>query len=314
LRVPSGTKELVASNLDKLRPVSTITYTSHTVKNGDTLTTICSLYNISKTNLLKANNLRTAELRQGRRLQIPVATTKYVLLKDGERTEDRVAKIIKDNKDRQQIVRHQLKPGETLAKVADQYQVPVKNILLWNKLANLNQVKKGQQLTLHLDQPAPEATTVKAPVAKGTATVESAGIPSLEATKKQSIASSSASKALVKQAQQIATTPDRSSPEAKKIAALGVKGSDTTDTKAHSSIDPAKKRNMSNSSSAATPQVAAVKLDSKTQPKTWYVVKDGDSLGTIAKKFQISAQDLRQWNNLNGGNLQAGEKLLVKKG
>jgi len=314
LRIPSGTKELVASNLDKLRPVSTVTYTTHTVKNGDTLTTICSLYNISKTNLLKANNLRTAELPQGRRLHIPIATTKYVLPKDGERPEDRVAKIIKDNKDQQQIVRHQLKPGETLAKIADQYQVPIKNILLWNKLANLKQVKKGQQLTLHLDQPAPETATVKKLSAKVIATVEPTGIPSLEATKKQSVASSPAPKAVVKQTQQIALAPDRSAPEAKKVATLVMKGSDAQATKAQPSLDAAKKLKINNSPSAQKPQVASVKSDPKTQPKTWYVVKDGDSLGAIAKKFQISAQDLRQWNNLNGGNLQAGEKLLVKKG
>jgi membrane-bound lytic murein transglycosylase D len=314
LRIPSGTKELVASNLDKLRPVSTVTYTTHTVKNGDTLTTICSLYNISKTNLLKANNLRTAELPQGRRLHIPVATTKYVLPKDGERPEDRIAKIIKDNKDQQQIIHHQLKPGETLAKVADQYQVPIKNILLWNKLADLKQVKKGQQLTLHLDQPAPEAAAVKKLAAKVIATVEPTGIPSLEATKKQSVASSPAPKAVVKQTQQIALAPDRLAPEAKKVATLGMKSSEAQATKAQPSLEAAKKLKINNSPPAQKPQVASVKSDPKTQPKTWYVVKDGDSLGAIAKKFQISAQDLRQWNNLNGGNLQAGEKLLVKKG
>ena len=49
LRIPTGTKELVASNLDRLHPVATTIYTTHTVKNGETLTTICSLYNISKT-------------------------------------------------------------------------------------------------------------------------------------------------------------------------------------------------------------------------------------------------------------------------
>jgi membrane-bound lytic murein transglycosylase D len=321
LRIPAGTKELVASNLDKLHPVTSIAYTTHTVTNGETLTMICSLYNISKTNLLKANNLRTATLTKGRRLQIPVTSTKYVLLKNGEQPEDRLAKAIKDLKEQQQtkeqpqIVRHQMKPGETLAKIAEQYQVPVKNILQWNKLASLSQVKKGQQLTLHLDRrPAPEAMTVKAQATKGTMTVDSGSIPSLEATKKQSVASFPAQRAQTKQGQQIALSLDRSATDTKKVAARVTKVTTVEKREAPPTLEATKKRSIGSASPAPSPQVAVVKPDPKSQPKIWYVVKDGDSLGTIAKRFQISAQDLRQWNNLNGGNLQAGNKLIVKKG
>jgi len=371
LRIPVGSKELVANNLDKLTPVSTVTYATHTVKNGDTLNTICSLYNISKTTLLKANNLRTAALPKGRRLQIPITSTKYVLPKDGEQAEERLAKLTKENKDQQQKIRHQLKTGETLAKIAQQYQVPIKSILQWNKLASQSQVRNGQELTLFLDRPAPEPVTVATRVTKESASTEAAAdIPTLEATKKRgvTVASVTTPQTLMKQVQQKALTaaPERTEPEMKsdaariaKAAALAEPASPTLEgskkqrvvsastpvakvavTKTDANIagikaslkhdaaqaNPKLAVTQTNSKPAATKaeakialakpdgKLALTKTDPKEQPKTWYVVKIGDSLGTIAKRFQISAQDLRQWNNLNGGSVQTGNKIIVKKG
>jgi len=370
LRIPVGTKELVANNLDKLTPVATVTYATHTVKKGDTLNSICSLYNINKTTLLKANNLRTAALPKGRRLQIPISSTKYSLHKEGEQAEERLAGVTKDNKDQPQRVRHQLKSGETLAKIANQYQVPVKSILLWNKLASQGQVRKGQEITLFLDRPAPEPMTLATRVSKESAPIESpAEIPTLEATKKRgvTVVSVTTPQTLMKQVQQkaLASAPERTEPEVKadaagvaKVAAIAKAASPTlegskkqtvanapaqgtkgvvakTDKLAGIKADLKRNAAPGNPKLAATqtnPQPGANKADAKTavtktdaklalltvdrkeSPKTWYVVKTGDSLGTIAKRFQISAQDLRQWNNLNGGSVQTGNKIIVKKG
>lgn len=252
LRIPVGTKELVASNLDKLRPVATTVYTTHTVKNGESLTAICSLYNISKTTLLKANNLKTAQLKKGLRLQIPSTATKYVLFKENQEPDDRLAKV---EKGKRQLVLHQLKQGETLTKIAQQYQVPVKSILQWNKISNLSEVKKGQQISLYPDRPVSEAVTVLAKAAKTPVEKTTAAIPSLEATKKRSVAKA-----------QPAPVPARPVTIAKKLT-----------------------------------------------PETWYVVKNGDTLTAIAKKFETSAQVLRDWNKLSTNTLQTGNKLLVKK-
>jgi membrane-bound lytic murein transglycosylase D len=262
LRIPTGTKELIASNLDKLRPVATTVFITHTVKKDETLDAICSLYNISKTTLLKANNLRTAQLPKGLRLQIPSTSTKYGPTKDGQQPEDRVAKVGNKNK-QQQIVKHTLKPGETLESVAKQYQVSMQHIMQWNKLTGPIKMKQGQQLTLNIDRPAPPAenlegtsktTKVVAKIAtdiKGTAQV-----PTLEATKKRSVA--------------------KVQPE------------------------------------AAPKQLRATAQ--KEQPPTWYVVKNGDTLVTVAKKFQATAQNIRNWNKLSSNTLQTGDKLIVKKG
>ncbi|MBM9538009.1 LysM peptidoglycan-binding domain-containing protein [Desulfobulbus alkaliphilus] len=244
LRIPAGSRNLVAANLEKLVPVTTTTFVTHTVKSGDTLTSICNYYNINKTTLLKANNLRTASLRRGHRLQIPTTTTRYVLLKDGESMETLLASGGSGNR---HMVLHQIKPGDTLSKIALQYQVPTQTIMLWNNISNPRTIRAGQQIALYLDRPAPEAMTVIADAAK------------------------------------MIVTPVASAPATTDLLTL-------SDTKKRSAQAP------------------------EPQQLAWYVVQRGDSLWTIARKFQVSTQDLRQWNNLNSTHLQVGNRLIVRKG
>ena len=79
-------------------------------------------------------------------------------------------------------------------------------------------------------------------------------------------------------------------------------------------LDATKKRSATKSQPetvAAKQSVAAAK---KELPPTWYVVKNGDTLTTIARKFQASPQNIRDWNKLSNNTLQTGNKLIIKKG
>ncbi len=46
---------------------------------------------------------------------------------------------------------------------------------------------------------------------------------------------------------------------------------------------------------------------------TWYKVRNGDSIWTIARRFRVSATDIRRWNNLRSNLIHPGRKLVVKK-
>jgi membrane-bound lytic murein transglycosylase D len=91
--------------------------------------------------------------------------------------------------------------------------------------------------------------------------------------------------------------------DAAKVTVPSVAGSVTTGTP---TLNDTRKRSAQESAAAAPPP--------PLQQLAWYVVQKGDTLWNIARKFQISTQDLRQWNNLNNSNLQIGNKLIVKKG
>ena len=138
----------------------------------------------------------------------------------------------------------------------------------WNKITDQRKVKKGQQIALYLDRPAPEAMTVLTGSAKEAVSAKVQGIRPVKDTETPIIvASAPVLKKETKQGK--ATLPVRPATQIKK-----------------------------------TP----------TSAPTWYVVKNGDSLWTIAKKFQASAPDIKKWNKLSSNNLSVGSKLIVKEG
>ena len=54
-------------------------------------------------------------------------------------------------------------------------------------------------------------------------------------------------------------------------------------------------------------------LAPKTQPKVYYTIQRGDTLGKIAKKYGTTVSQLAKWNNIKNVNLiYAGQKIRVK--
>ena len=46
-------------------------------------------------------------------------------------------------------------------------------------------------------------------------------------------------------------------------------------------------------------------------PEDFYVIQKGDNLLTIAKKFNVSLEDLKEWNNIENGVIQSGSKIAL---
>ncbi|MBZ4044607.1 LysM peptidoglycan-binding domain-containing protein [Flavobacterium hibisci] len=59
--------------------------------------------------------------------------------------------------------------------------------------------------------------------------------------------------------------------------------------------------------------VASAESSDKNEIEVEYVVKSGDNLGNIAKKFGVTLAELKEWNNLNSNNLALGKSLIVSK-
>ncbi len=58
--------------------------------------------------------------------------------------------------------------------------------------------------------------------------------------------------------------------------------------------------------------VAKAESNVNVQPQ-YYVVQKGDNLGTIAKRFGVSINDLKDWNSLEGNNVMLDAKLKILK-
>jgi len=44
-----------------------------------------------------------------------------------------------------------------------------------------------------------------------------------------------------------------------------------------------------------------------------YIVKEYNTLFTIAKMFDVTVEQLKEWNNLNDNTIKVGDKLIIKK-
>ena len=62
--------------------------------------------------------------------------------------------------------------------------------------------------------------------------------------------------------------------------------------------------------------VASVNRQSKASNNgdlTYYRIRQGDTLGGIARKFDVSVRQLRRWNNLHNNRIRAGRRLKIYK-
>lgn len=306
LKVPVGSKELIAANIDNLKPVSRTVYATHTVKKGDSLTSICKQYNISKTTLLKANNLRSASLKNGQRLQIPTTATQYVLAQQDKMP---AADTAQKQKAGQQQARHQVQAKDTLASVARQYKVSVKDLMRWNNLSPKSTLKPGQKLALAAPTPAAPVVVAAPPAASAQpaatpVSLAATGTKTAKTTKIAAAASSAPAPTSTAAPQPPTLAATKKQPAAPPASAAAATPASTT--KPTLAAAPATKQPSKDKATAKAPPQPA-------QP-TWYVVKNGDTLTTVAQKFNISPQDLRKLNKLSSNALQSGNKLLVKKG
>lgn len=164
LKVPVGKKEVIAKKLPDVRAIVSTEYKTHIVATGDTLTRICKRYNLNKTTLLKANNLRFEQLTIGQHLRIPYQTTTYKVIPQSQLAGKTGAAGGNNN-----LVLHKIQPGETLYELSIRYGVPIQMIASWNDLKDLHRIKAGQQLALYLQdgaKPVEPRYASKVPAAK----------------------------------------------------------------------------------------------------------------------------------------------------
>ena len=237
VQIPVGKKELAEANLPRLNSVVSTGYKTHVIRKGDTLSKICKRYNINKTTLLKINNLRSSKLVAGKHLRIPYSSARYRLLAKGSK-----GNIVTDD-----LVLHTIKPGETISKIADSYNIPPELIVTWNGLKSIHKIRAGQQLALYIVDDSKTLSFTKSPQ------------PS---------------------------TPSRI-------------------------IATPSKRNSSMIILAEQKKFSVKEVTPAKSKITWYRVRRGDSLWTIARRFNLSTKQLKTWNKLKSNRIHPGIKLKI---
>lgn len=297
------------------------------IKRGDSLSEIANKYGVTLSELKKWNRIRGTYAPRGKMLKIYSYDNVVVNPKEVETNE--VAEVKKDPvieetkpvvpepkfKEEQVISfvnttkNYKVKRGDNLSSIANKYNVTVAEIKDWNDLKK-NNVAAGKVLKIKtiekvVSKVKKEIKTDKKPTeTKNEALAVNEKAPKFE--KEIPVAESKAPEYYIVQ------KGDNLSNIAKKYAvtieelkkwnnlssgniALGLK------------LKLAKENENETINSDAE---AAGITEYKTQE---HIVLKGDNLGNIAKKYKVSTDDLKLWNNLSDNNIQLGSTLIVSK-
>ncbi len=128
--------------------VQTITKTvikKHKVKRGETLSTIADKYNVSEKDIMKANNMKKKTVIKGTTLKIPVQET--IIATKNENLDENNNKV---KTEKEQVIVHKVREGESIEKIAAKYGVSPDDIRLWNseKIRN-DVVLKGSKIKIY---------------------------------------------------------------------------------------------------------------------------------------------------------------------
>lgn len=100
----------------------------YTVRRGDSLSRIARQHGTSVSALRASNNLRGSMIRAGQTLRVPATAGAG-----------------------QQPIVHQVRRGDTLWRIAQRYQVDIKQLQHWNEIASQDILKLGQKIMVYLN-------------------------------------------------------------------------------------------------------------------------------------------------------------------
>lgn len=220
---------------------------------------------------------------------------------------------------------HKVRRGDNLSEIADRYDVSISDIKKWNKLKS-NKAPLGRNLKIiTAERIAAKAKKVKndtiaiVPISKTTATAV------VEATPKE--------QKVYKEEKVVSFKDVTKTHKVRKGDSLGEiadkYGVAMSDIKKwnklkNNNVPLGKKLKIITNERVVTTVRKLVKTDKnealaavdKTKKDTdtnedFYIVEKGDNLSSIAKKYNVTVDDLKKWNNLEDNNIQLESKLKI---
>jgi membrane-bound lytic murein transglycosylase D len=315
-----------ASKVNETEDGHAVTKTKfYKIKRGDSLSEIANKFGVTLSEIKKWNRIKGTYAPRGKMLKIYSYDNVVVNPKEAE--ENQVTEVknqqlaneekpaVVESKFKEEIIvtlvtttkKHKVKRGDNLSSIANKYGVTVEEIKDWNNLKK-NSVASGKVLKIKINEKV--ASKVKREIRTDNKAIE---------TKNETLA-----------ANEKATKTEKEAPvaESKTPEYYVVQKGDNLSNIAKKyavSIDDLKKwNNLTNTNIALGFQLKLAKenetinsdneLAAKAEYKTQeYIVLKGDNLGNIAKKHNVSTDDLKLWNNLTDNNIQLGSTLIVAK-
>ncbi|MEK7798743.1 MAG: LysM peptidoglycan-binding domain-containing protein, partial [Acidobacteriota bacterium] len=284
LRVPDGSKKDVLAKLETLPADQRVSWTLHEVRPGETFSHIARRHGIPVRALLDANPRYIGKrLRRGVVLNIPMSksTPQVALARASENpTYDQGERIV-----------HRVRRGETLQAISARYRTTIPNLKRWNHL-NGTLIRPGQRLVAYYGE-------------KGSGPRELDGAN----------AAVSVSGGRIEYKVQPGDT----------VASIALKfGVSTDDLCRWNNLDPEAVLRPGDrvlvGEAQAPPCVTCGPAGSKStgseatgrEGLIRHRVKRGETLHRIARLYDVSVQQVRSWNRLEGSRIYAGQVLTIR--
>ncbi|VAW92392.1 Membrane-bound lytic murein transglycosylase D [hydrothermal vent metagenome] len=145
LLVPIANAKTFTANLADFPPEKRIRWIRHTIKKGETISTIARKYQISTNTIKRVNRIRGTRLRAGHGLTIPVASKKLSTYKLS--ANQRKSKQQNINRKGTKVT-HIVQSGDTFWDLAQRHRVGVRQLANWNSMAPRDTLVPGQSLVI----------------------------------------------------------------------------------------------------------------------------------------------------------------------
>jgi LysM repeat protein len=275
LKVPKGKGATFTAALEAIPEGERVKFGVHVVERGDTLSQIARKYGTTVEALAAANSLRSrTRIHPGQVLTVPVPPGALGNWTDSGRRATRIVEreAVPDGEGEVYIVAQ----GDTLGAIADSFRMSLSELRALNDLPpNSTLIVPGQRLLVSSSAaPAPAAAPEKtAPIAAG--------------ARKTYVVRSGDTLGAIADAHGIGLSTLRR-----------LNGMSRGATRIH----PGQKLVVAQDSGPVAT------LDGEAA----YRVRRGDSLTTIARRFGVSVDELRRWNQIESDRLMVGQSITIR--
>jgi membrane-bound lytic murein transglycosylase D len=201
--------------------------------------------------------------------------------------------------------------GDNLGEIADKYNVTIADLKRWNRLKS-NMVASGKSLKIITSESAirpvrkePKTDNASLEIKTDTTQIAASDAKNSKETKKlikkDTLSSGLATLYVVQKGDNLSSIAQKHNVSVAEIKEWN--NLSNASIQLGTSLQVAKNEVNANEELAVAPKMENVE----------YIVKKGDNLGSIAKKYGSSVDDLKQWNNLSDNNIALGKSLIVAK-
>lgn len=293
IRIPLGRSARFKAEFAKVPPAERMSFTTHTVKRGESLGTIAKKYGVSVEELVRINRLESASrVAVGTQLVVPVrgkgpsdVSGAPTPVQSGTTTTKvtPTPKVSTPAATATRVTTYTVARGDTLAGIAQKYGASLTDLSAWNEVDDPNSIYAGQKLTVR----AGAASSTPSASAASTSSTTAAAAPSTSA---------------------------KAAPTTHKV-----RSGDTLSAIASKygvTVSQLQAWNGLSGSTITVGQSLALKgasAASTTSKSTVYTVRRGDSLGAIAERYDCTVAEIKSWNDLSVSTIYPGQKLKIKE-